>query len=164
MRITEWVARAGWLLAIVIPMQTQAQTVTGTILGTVSDTSGARIAGIAVTAVNDLTQEKRTATTNGMGDYLVNALPVGSYRVEVESQGFGKAIVRVIFFDSGAGAFTVQAAGRKFEHAVANSGRWQTAEFEIDRAIFAADAAGAHIAIHAAGDLTLHMIEVSRTE
>ena len=99
MRITEWVARAGWLLAIVIPTQTQAQTVTGTILGTVSDTSGARIAGIAVTAVNDLTQEKRTATTNGMGDYLVNALPVGSYRVEVESQGFKKYVHRGVVLE-----------------------------------------------------------------
>jgi hypothetical protein len=41
MRITEWPVAAGWLLAIAIPMQTQAQTVTGTILGTVSVILGA---------------------------------------------------------------------------------------------------------------------------
>ena len=76
----------------------------------------------------------------------------------------GKAIVRVIYFDSGTGAFMVRAAGRQFAHALVNSGRWQTAEFKIDHADFAADSAGAHIAIQAEGDLTLHMIEVSRSE
>ena len=38
-----------------------AQTVTGAILGTVSDTSGARVASATITAVNSLTQEKHTS-------------------------------------------------------------------------------------------------------
>jgi hypothetical protein len=40
--------------------------------------------GATVVAVNDLTQEKRTTTTNATGDYLLTALPIGRperYRV-----------------------------------------------------------------------------------
>src|SRR5690242_15073675 len=68
----------------------EAQTVTGTILGSVSDTSGARVAGATVEAINQLTQEKHSTTTSPSGDYLLIALPVGDYRIEVESQGFKK--------------------------------------------------------------------------
>jgi hypothetical protein len=67
-----------------------------------------------------------------------------------------KATLRVIFFDRGTGNITIQAGGRKFERALAGSGRWQTAEFAIDRAGFT------DIAISATADLTLHMIEVVR--
>src|SRR5215471_5584268 len=73
-------------------LRLRAQTVTGSILGTVSDTSGSRIAGAAVTAIHELTQERHASTTNGFGDYLIIALPVGAYRVEVEAQGFKKFV------------------------------------------------------------------------
>jgi hypothetical protein len=69
-----------------------------------------------------------------------------------------KAALRAIFFDRGAGRIMVQAGGRKFERALADSGRWQTAEVAIDRAGFT------DIAVSATADLTLHMIEVARTE
>src|SRR5689334_237113 len=78
------------LTAILLPLE--AQTVTGTILGTITDASGARISGAGVTVVNDLTGERHTTSTSVMGDYLVVALPVGNYRVEVESQGFKKYV------------------------------------------------------------------------
>jgi hypothetical protein len=67
-----------------------------------------------------------------------------------------QATVHVIFFDRGTGGFTVAAGGRKFEHALGDSGRWQTASFVVDRAGFAA------VAVSGTADLTLHMIEVVR--
>jgi hypothetical protein len=67
-----------------------------------------------------------------------------------------KATVRVIVFDRGLGGFTVRAGGRKFERSLADSGRWQTAEFAIDHADLA------DIVISSSADLTLHMIEVVR--
>jgi hypothetical protein len=72
----------------------------------------------------------------------------------------GRAILRVIYLDRGAGTFTVHAAGRAFSRTLASSGRWQTAEFKIDHADLMADPAGAHIAIQSTDDMTLHMIEV----
>jgi hypothetical protein len=94
MRITV-VALASLALAAAV----EAQTVTGTILGTVTDTSGARVAGAAVTAINDLTQEKHSTSTTGAGDYLLLALPVGNYRLEAESQGFKKFVHQGVVLD-----------------------------------------------------------------
>ena len=68
----------------------QAQSVTGTILGTVADSSGAAVAGITVTAINTLTAASRTVTSDADGNYLFRSLPVGEYTVEAEAPGFKK--------------------------------------------------------------------------
>ena len=61
---------------------------TGTIAGNVSDPSGAAIAGAKIVA-NDLnTGLSRTTTTGGDGGYVLPLLPVGSYSISVEAQGF----------------------------------------------------------------------------
>jgi hypothetical protein len=72
------------------------------------------------------------------------------------------AKLRVVFLDRGVGSFTVRASGREFRGALGDTGRWKTAEFEIGSARFAADEAGAHVAIGSEGGVTLHMIEVMR--
>src|SRR5437763_13115029 len=89
----------GALLFLAFAAALHAQTVTGTILGAVADTSGARVAGALVTAVNELTQEKHSTASTATGDYLLLALPVGNYRVEVESQGFKKFIHRGVVLE-----------------------------------------------------------------
>src|SRR5579862_481214 len=61
---------------------------TGTILGTLKDPTGASISGAAVSAVNEGTSLRRSAATDTEGNYVIPLLPVGSYRVEVEAQGF----------------------------------------------------------------------------
>ena len=65
-----------------------AQNVTGTISGTVSDPSGAVIAGAHVTAENTGTGVKAESTTNGSGDYALRFLPIGTYSVKIEAPGF----------------------------------------------------------------------------
>ena len=56
--------------------------VTGSILGTVTDSSSAIIQGVRVTATNlDLNLVKETSTTES-GRYRLLALPVGRYKVE----------------------------------------------------------------------------------
>ncbi len=74
----------------------------------------------------------------------------------------GKAVLRVIYLDRGAGRFAVSASGAKFEQTLGGSGRWKTAAFAIDRAAFAVGDKGAPIVLEAESDLTLHMIEVAR--
>jgi len=78
------------LLWAVISGPVQAQTITGRISGTVTDASGAIIPGAAVTATNEATQLKRTTIADGNGFYVVTNLPVGTYTVSVERQGFKK--------------------------------------------------------------------------
>src|ERR1700676_153757 len=60
---------------------------TASIQGTVTDATGASVPNATVTVRNQNTGEERTAQTDAAGLYLVPALPVGTYRVEVKAQG-----------------------------------------------------------------------------
>jgi hypothetical protein len=69
----------------------------GSIVGTVTDTSGAIMPGVAVTITNIGTNTSITAhTTSGEGSYSVPYLTPGLYRVAVEFQGFAKSTVENI--------------------------------------------------------------------
>jgi hypothetical protein len=71
----------------------EAQTFRGTILGTVTDTSGAAIAGATVTVRNIDTGLVRTMTTSSDGSYSAPELPIGNYSVTVENSGFKTGVV-----------------------------------------------------------------------
>src|SRR5262245_55332384 len=79
-------AAAFALLLLSIPAT--AQRVTASIRGTITDSSGGVMAGTKVTVKNEATGLTRTATTNSAGNYAFADLPTGSYRIEVEAQGF----------------------------------------------------------------------------
>src|SRR5258706_1355433 len=68
-----------------------AQTNSGRIAGTVSDTSGAVIPGANVIITNEGTALKWKTTTNADGFYVLTNLPVGGYIVEIDGAGFRKA-------------------------------------------------------------------------
>ena len=68
-----------------------AQTVTGEIRGTVRDSSGGVLPGVTVTVLNTQTGLTRTETTGDTGSYVFPSLPIGSYTVTAELQGFRKA-------------------------------------------------------------------------
>src|SRR5262245_36527230 len=83
-----------------------AQTTTSTIEGTVTDTSGAVIAGASVTVRGDTTAAERTVTTDARGVYRITALPAGTYTVTVASAGLATSasslevtLNRVVTFD-----------------------------------------------------------------
>lgn len=67
---------------------TFAQGTTTRITGTVTDTSGAAIAGATVTLTNEGTNISLTTTTSGSGVYLFDLIQPGSYKVTVEKEGF----------------------------------------------------------------------------
>ena len=68
------------------------QITSSTIVGTVTDASGANVPGAQVTAVNTDTNLSRTVKTNAQGEYRLEFLPVGTYRVEVTAGGFQKLV------------------------------------------------------------------------
>src|SRR4051812_19694435 len=80
------------LLTIAIATAVCAQAITGTILGSVTDSSGAVLPGMTVTAINIGTNQTRTTITNESGNYSLPSLQIGTYRVEVELPGFKKEI------------------------------------------------------------------------
>src|SRR5438270_8082986 len=63
---------------------------TAQITGTVTDPSGAAVAGAQVTVTSSEHGITRTAPTNTSGDFLFAALPVGSYNMSVTASGFKK--------------------------------------------------------------------------
>jgi hypothetical protein len=62
------------------------------ILGTVTDTTGAVIAGAQVVVQNDATGLTRTVTTNQNGDYTVTGLNIGVYTVRCTMNGFKESV------------------------------------------------------------------------
>lgn len=79
---------AGFLL--LSPLTAWAQTITGNISGTVTDSSGAAINNANVTATNVANGFVFKSTTNDTGSYKLRFLPIGQYKVQVEATGFGK--------------------------------------------------------------------------
>ncbi len=65
-----------------------AQITTTTIVGTVTDATGAAVPNAQVTATNASTNFSRAAATNSQGEYRIDFLPVGSYSVAVAAEGF----------------------------------------------------------------------------
>ena len=67
-----------------------AQGTTGSILGTVADSSGALVPGVTVSVTNLATNLLRTAVTAPDGSYSITFLPVGTYLLEINAAGFKK--------------------------------------------------------------------------
>ncbi|MBI1787910.1 MAG: carboxypeptidase regulatory-like domain-containing protein [Acidobacteria bacterium] len=79
------------LLALALAASAFPQVDTGTILGTVRDSSGGAIAGARVSLTNEGTALKQAAETRNDGSYVFTPIRIGSYSVEVEFTGFQKA-------------------------------------------------------------------------
>jgi carboxypeptidase family protein len=65
-----------------------AQTITGSITGTVTDPGGAVVSGATVTATSAATGVSSPTQTNGTGVYTLKFLPIGQYTVAVTAPGF----------------------------------------------------------------------------
>src|ERR1700733_12436511 len=77
------------LLAVVLlPLAVRAQNTTSSLTGTVTDSSGASVAGADVTVANTATGVEYRAKTNQQGLYRVSQLPPGNYSMKVENAGF----------------------------------------------------------------------------
>jgi hypothetical protein len=76
------------LLVLVTPSGLSAQGITGAITGTVTDPTGAVIAGATVTVKQTETNAVKTITTSEAGTYTVTQLQPGHYSVKVEKAGF----------------------------------------------------------------------------
>jgi hypothetical protein len=86
-----WSMRAIAALFVVgaaLPAFAQSQAINGNIEGTVKDSSGAALPGVTVTITNTDTGAQRVVVSGGEGAYRAALLPLGSYDVRAELQGF----------------------------------------------------------------------------
>src|SRR3989441_4982391 len=79
-----WVA----LLITFVPSLMAQTSGTGALTGTVTDSSGAVVPGVMVTAISLDTGHSRSATTGEDGSYKLTLLTPGNYRVRFEIAGF----------------------------------------------------------------------------
>src|SRR3954468_6178952 len=88
MRVVRCIRPIFLLLLAVANLPSFGQTSFGSIVGTVTDPSGAAIGGATVELTNIGTSERRTATTESSGNFnFVNLIP-GDYRVNIQQPGF----------------------------------------------------------------------------
>jgi len=81
-------ARIFLVFLLLAAVTLSAQTFRGTILGTVTDPSGAVVAGAKVTVKNAGTGLERATESSGDGSYSLPELPIGTYTVTVSQTGF----------------------------------------------------------------------------
>jgi len=70
----------------------EAQTVTGTLQGTITDTSGGVLPGVTVIVKNDEMGGVREVVSNSVGFYVAPFLPIGRYTVSAKLDGFQTAV------------------------------------------------------------------------
>jgi hypothetical protein len=103
---------AGVLVALVVlgaavPHIVLAQgSPSGTLTGTITDSSGAVLPGVTVTARNVQTSLTQSTVSGGEGDWRIPALPVGPYELTFELDGF-KKVTRSGIIVAAAGVHTV---------------------------------------------------------
>src|SRR5436190_18645186 len=74
------------VLAGILPAR--AQTLTGSLSGTVVDSSDAILPGASVTLINELSRDQRSTVTNDSGNFVFAAVQAGTYTLKVELSGF----------------------------------------------------------------------------
>ena len=79
--------------AVFHPQPLWGQITTATILGAITDETGALIPGVTVTIRNEGTGLSRTVISDDSGKYLAPRLPVGTYEVSGELTGFKRVVI-----------------------------------------------------------------------
>jgi uncharacterized surface anchored protein len=86
MRVRLWASVVVYLL-VFVPFSS-GQKSTGTITGTVTDASGAVVAGASVGLINERTGSTRNTTTNEQGSFSFPELDSGTYTLTLNKAGF----------------------------------------------------------------------------
>src|SRR5258708_15699791 len=79
------------IVLVLLGLTAYAQTFRGAINGSVTDPSGAVVAGATVKATNTATGVPISATTTSDGQFSFQDLPLGTYKIEVSPAGFPPA-------------------------------------------------------------------------
>src|ERR1700721_3155375 len=88
---TAWVCFLVFSILLITARPMMGQAVNATLLGTVTDSSGAAVANAKVTNTETNTGISHTSQTNESGNYIFPDLPPGTYTVIAEQSGFKRA-------------------------------------------------------------------------
>src|SRR5688572_25148660 len=80
------------LLSLGLAVEGSAQVNTASLTGLVTDPTGAVVSNASVTVKNKATTVESSTNSDASGYYTFASLPVGAYTLQVERQGFKKAV------------------------------------------------------------------------
>jgi hypothetical protein len=111
----------------------EAQVLYGSLVGTVTDSSGAVIVGADVMATQLATNERRAGTTNERGEYTLSNIPSGSYQIDMSKEGFAAFQVAgvTVAFNATARVDAKLAVGASSQSVTVNA---DAAQLQTDRA------------------------------
>jgi hypothetical protein len=89
------------VLCLLLGKLSEAQSTTGDITGTVTDSTGTVVSGATVILKNIGTHEMRSVTTLSSGDYTFTLLNPGSYSIQIEASGFSTANIPEVALAAG---------------------------------------------------------------
>lgn len=91
-----WGGRTPWtgLWLGLLAFSVSAQTITGSLTGTVTDPTGAVIPAASIHVEHEATTVMRTVTADAFGRYVIPQLPPGTYTVKVSAHEFKQAVIR----------------------------------------------------------------------
>jgi len=92
MKIHRIVVVCAFAIALILTFSRSANAQGGAIIGTVTDNSGAAMAGAKVTVSSPVMMGERSAVTGGNGEYRITPLDPGVYKLVFESSGFGSVV------------------------------------------------------------------------
>src|SRR6059036_1200117 len=75
------------LLLALLPTA-NAQTITGSVFGSVADSAGAVVAGARIQLTNDISKQVREYKTDNNGDFQFSSVIPGAYTLKVTQPGF----------------------------------------------------------------------------
>src|SRR5262245_54574633 len=85
----------------IIPLVTVRAQTAATLRGRVVDSDGAVVPGTKITVVNREIGVERFAQTDAEGNYQIVGLLVGTYRIEVQAEGFQRQIIENVIVEVG---------------------------------------------------------------
>jgi hypothetical protein len=81
------------MLGLVAVDQVSAQIISGDLVGTILDKTGAVVPGASVEALNVATGAKYVTKASDLGEYRISNLPVGTYNVSASSPSFATTVI-----------------------------------------------------------------------
>ena len=90
------------LFVLVFAGAAYSQSPQATISGIVTDSTGAVVPGVQVTAINPATTQRTTVVTNDQGFFVLTQLAIGGYTIEAEKTGFKKFVQQELKLTTGA--------------------------------------------------------------
>ena len=89
------------IIALCLCLLAHGQGVRATLVGRVTDESGAVVPRATVTLVNTATNDRRVLTTSEAGEFVMAQLPPGDYTLTTEMAGFNKEVRSGIVLETG---------------------------------------------------------------